>query len=136
MLEPYENIVLVTVATFPEAIEAHIFRSRLEAEGIPSVLADENIVSNQPWHSIAYGGIKLRVRQQDRERAMEIIGQIRGQRRKDVTRCPVCQSDKVDAKRNGNPFKMVLTLLLGIPGQDNKRTCLSCGHEWQNLDDV
>jgi hypothetical protein len=41
MLEPDENIVLVTVATFPEAIEAHIFRNRLEEEGIPSVLADE-----------------------------------------------------------------------------------------------
>ena len=58
-----ENIVMVTVATFPEAIEAHIFRNRLEAEGIPSVLADEHIVSNQPWHTIAYGGVKLRVRQ-------------------------------------------------------------------------
>jgi hypothetical protein len=131
MLEPYENIVLVTVATFPEAIEAHIFRSRLESEGIPSMLADENIVSNQPWHSIAYGGVKLRVRQQDRERAAEIIAEIRGLQRLELARCPVCQSDKIEVKRNGNLFKMVLTLLFGIPGQENKRTCLTCGHEWQ-----
>jgi hypothetical protein len=55
MLQAHENIVLVTVATFTEAIEAHIFRNRLETEGIPSVLADEHIVSNQPWHTIAYG---------------------------------------------------------------------------------
>jgi hypothetical protein len=131
MLQPYENIVLVTVATFPEAIEAHIFRNRLEAEGIPSVLADENIVSNQPWHSIAYGGVKLRVRQQDRERAADIIAEIRGIARMEAHRCPRCHSDKIEVKRNGNLFKMVLTLLFGIPGKDNKHACLTCGHEWQ-----
>jgi hypothetical protein len=126
-----ENIVLVTVATFPEAIEAHIFRNRLEAEGIPCVLADENIVSNQPWHSIAYGGVKLRVRQQDQERAADIIAGIRGGRRMEVARCPVCQSDKIEVKRNANLVIKVLTLLFGIPGQEDKRICLTCGHEWQ-----
>jgi Putative prokaryotic signal transducing protein len=126
-----ENIVLVTVATFPEAIEAHIFRNRLEAEGIPSVLGDEHIVSNQPWHSIAYGGVKLRVRRQDRERAADIIAGIRGEAHMTLARCPVCQSDKIEIKRNGNLWKGVLTLLFGIPGQEKKRTCLSCGHEWQ-----
>jgi hypothetical protein len=126
-----DNIVLVTVATFPEAIEAHIFRNRLEAEGIPSVLADENIVSNQPWHTIAYGGVKLRVRQQDQERAAEIIAGIRGIKTTAPARCPVCQSDKIEVKRNGNAFKMVLSLMFGIPGPARKRTCLTCGHEWQ-----
>jgi hypothetical protein len=126
-----DNIVLVTVATFPEAIEAHIFRNRLEAEGIPCVLADENIVSNQPWHSIAYGGVKLRVRQQDQERAADIIAGIRGVRPMEVARCPVCQSDKIEVKRNANLVKKVLTLLFGIPGQEDKRICLTCGHEWQ-----
>jgi hypothetical protein len=126
-----DNIVLVTVATFPEAIEAHIYRNRLETEGIPCVLADENIVSNQPWHSIAYGGVKLRVRQQDQERAADLIAQIRGVHRMAIARCPVCHSDKIEVKRNGNPFKRVLTLLFGTPGQENKRICLACGHEWQ-----
>jgi hypothetical protein len=126
-----ENIVLVTVATFPEAIEAHIFRNRLEAEGIPCVLADEHIVSNQPWHSIAYGGVKLRVRRQDQERAADIIAGIRGVRRMEVARCPVCQSDKIEVKRNGNLVDKVLTLLFGVPGEENKRICLTCGHEWQ-----
>lgn len=131
MLHGNENIVMVTVATFPEAIEAHIFRNRLEAEGIPSVLADENIVSNQPWHSIAYGGIKLRVRQQDQERAAEIIAAIRGEKNMAVLRCPHCQSDKIDLKRNGNVLKRVLNLLFPISGQEETHTCLSCGHEWQ-----
>lgn len=124
-----ENIVMVTVATFPEAIEAHIFRNRLEAEGIPCVLADEHIVSNQPWHTIAYGGVKLRVRQQDQQRAAGIIADIRGL--PPPARCPICHSDKIAIKRNANLLNRVLTLLFAIPGQEIKRTCLTCGHEWQ-----
>jgi hypothetical protein len=130
-----DNIVLVTVATFPEAIEAHIYRNRLEAEGIPCVLADENIVSNQPWHSIAYGGVKLRVRQQDQQHATDLIDQIRGGNRMQMAWCPVCHSDKIEVKRNGNLLSRVLTLF-GIPGQENKRICLTCGHEWQIPDYV
>ena len=131
MPQAHENIVLVTVATFTEAIEAHIFRNRLESEGIPSVLADEHIVSNQPWHTIAYGGVKLRVRQQDYARAAGIIAGIRGLQNLEASRCPRCQSDKIEIKRNGNVLKRVLTLLFGIPGQENKRICLTCGHAWQ-----
>ena len=96
MPQAHENIVLVTVATFTEAIEAHIFRNRLESEGIPSVLADEHIVSNQPWHTIAYGGVKLRVRQQDYARAAGIIAGIRGLQSMETSRCPRCQSDKIE----------------------------------------
>lgn len=127
----HDNIVLVTVATFPEAMEAHIYRNRLESEGIPCVLADEHIVSNQPWHSIAYGGIKLRVRQQDLEQASAIIDEIRGIPHLEANRCPVCHSDKIKVERNGKMVKRVLTLLFGVPGQAQKCTCLTCGHEWQ-----
>lgn len=124
-----DNIVMVTVATFAEPIEAHIFRNRLETEGIPSVLADEHIVSNQPWHTIAYGGVKLRVRLQDQERAAAIIADIRGL--PPPPRCPVCQGDKIAIKRNANLWNRVLSVLFSIPGREIKRTCLTCGHEWQ-----
>lgn len=129
-MQPNDDIVLVTVATFPEAIEAHIYRNRLEAEGIPCVLADEHIVSNQPWHSIAYGGVKLRVRQQDQEHARHLIDHIRGIHHMELAWCPVCHSDKIEVNRNGSLLKRVLTLF-GITGQENKRICLTCGHEWQ-----
>ena len=130
-----ENIVLVTVATFPEAIEAHIYRNRLEAEGIPAVLADENIVSNQPWHSIAYGGVKLRVRAQDAEQAKILIQQIRHGNSNPAPIaaevCPACGSDNIKLKRNANFFSGVLTLLLGAPVRRSKATCANCGHQWQ-----
>jgi len=126
------NIVLVTVASFPEAIEAHIYRSRLEAEGIPCVTADENIVSNQPWHTIAYGGVKLRVRQTDEARAREIIQEIQGKSNTDTTElCPVCHSDKIKVKRNVNVIKQVVSVLfMGTP-VPRKAVCVNCGHTWQ-----
>ena len=126
------NIVMVTVASFPEAIEAHIYRSRLEAEGIPCVTADENIVSNQPWHTIAYGGVKLRVRQTDEDRAREIIQEIRGRLNADDTElCPACHSNKIKVKRNVNILKQVVSVLfMGTP-VSRKAVCVNCGHTWQ-----
>jgi len=126
------NIRLVTIASFPEAIEAHIYRSRLEAEGIPCVLADENIVSNQPWHTIAYGGVKLRVRHTDEMRAREIIQDIRGKLNAEATElCPVCHSNKIKVKRNVNILKQVVSVLfMGTP-VSRKAVCVNCGHTWQ-----
>src|SRR6478609_8075277 len=51
----------VTVATFGESAAAHVARLKLENEGIPVFIADENI-GVALWHySIATGGIKLQV---------------------------------------------------------------------------
>ena len=129
------NIVLVTVATFPEAMEAHIYRNRLEADGIPCVLADENIISNQPWHSIAYGGVKLRVREQDVEIAQEIINEIR-HGLTSVTGvevvCPNCGSEKIKISRNVSVLKQVLVaIFMGTATKTQKAACLNCKYQWQ-----
>jgi predicted nucleic-acid-binding Zn-ribbon protein len=139
------NIVLVTVATFPEAIEAHIYRNRLEAEGIPSVIADENIISNQPWHSIAYGGVKLRVRAQDQEKALALINEIRhglitqpGQDEADMDEnyeaptCPVCNSQRLRQKQISGIWSLIKSVLFLYPMRTRiKLTCLNCGYRWQ-----
>ena len=134
------NIILVTVATFPEAIEAHIYRTRLEAEGIPSVIADENIISNQPWHSIAYGGVKLRVRAQDQEKALAIINQIRyGQdldtpeaKEYQAPECPVCNSRNLKQKQVSGIWPLIKSILFLYPMRTRiKLTCLNCGYRWR-----
>ncbi|GEO05968.1 hypothetical protein AAE02nite_36320 [Adhaeribacter aerolatus] len=134
------NIVLVTVATFPEAIEAHIYRNRLEAEGIPSVIADENIISNQPWHSIAYGGVKLRVRAQDQEKALALVNEIRhgliaetdeGETYKPLT-CPVCSSQNLKQKQISGIWPLIKSILFLYPMRTRvKLTCLNCGYRWR-----
>jgi predicted nucleic-acid-binding Zn-ribbon protein len=134
------NIVLVTVATFPEAIEAHIYRNRLETEGIPSVIADENIVTNQPWHSIAYGGVKLRVRAQDQAKALALINQIRyGQESLpaeaddyQAPECPVCNSRNLRQKQISGIWPLIRSVLFFYPIRTRiKLTCLNCGYRWR-----
>ena len=138
--ETDNNIVLVTVATFPEAIEAHIYRNRLENEGIPCVIADENIISNQPWHSIAYGGVKLRVRAQDQEKALALINQIRyGQEylndesaAYEAPECPVCNSRNLKQKQVSGIWPLVKSILFLYPMRTRiKLTCLNCGYRWR-----
>lgn len=134
------DIVLVTVATFPEAIEAHIYRSRLETEGIPSVIADENVVSNQPWHSIAYGGVKLRVRAQDQEKARDLINQIRygltleaeEAAAYQAPECPVCNSQNLKQKLVSGIWPLIKSILFFYPVRTRiKLTCLNCGYRWR-----
>ena len=63
----------VTIRTFDHAMDAHLLKSKLESEGVECFLFDENTVSINPLYGIATGGIKLRVIEEDAERAMAIL---------------------------------------------------------------
>jgi hypothetical protein len=64
---------LVTVATFDGPTRAQMARDALEAAGIPAVLADDMTVTLF-WHlSNAVGGIKVQVREEEAERAVEVL---------------------------------------------------------------
>lgn len=64
---------LVTVARFDLMPLAHIAKGRLEAEGIPCSLMDENLVQTDWLYSIAVGGIKLQVDEEFAARAHVIL---------------------------------------------------------------
>lgn len=53
----------VTVAAFWKPDEAHIARLRLESEGIPVLMLDENLIATDWLYANAAGGIKLQVPQ-------------------------------------------------------------------------
>jgi hypothetical protein len=64
---------LITLRTFDNYVTAHIIKAKLEAEGIQSVLIDENTVTMQ-WHiANAIGGIKLKVASMDVANANHIL---------------------------------------------------------------
>lgn len=67
---------LVTIRTFDNSIDAHIFRSKLESEGIQCYLFDDTMVSLNPIYNVALGGIKLKVDVEDAWRAKEIIASV------------------------------------------------------------
>jgi hypothetical protein len=62
---------LITLATINTSIQAHLLKSRLQAEGIPCFLTDENINSLLP--AGPFGGIKVQVHLSDSLRAFDIL---------------------------------------------------------------
>jgi hypothetical protein len=66
----------VTVAIFNYSHEITILKHRLEQEGIPYFFENENIVSVDPFSSIAYGGIKLKVHPNDLLATKEIVEEL------------------------------------------------------------
>jgi hypothetical protein len=56
-----DGIDFVTVAHFFVPTEALILRGRLEAEGIPAVVTDANLVQANNLISVAVGGVRVQV---------------------------------------------------------------------------
>ena len=61
------------IARYDGMPEAHIAMGRLAAEGIESWLADEHLVQTDWLYSIAVGGIKLSVADEDAKQAVKIL---------------------------------------------------------------
>ena len=66
-----------TVATFQDPIEAGLVRGRLEAEGIPAIVADANLISTHSLISNAIGGVKVQVPPEHLELAQAICEAIK-----------------------------------------------------------
>jgi len=62
---------LVTVGTFLTHIDADLARSALEAAGIESMIVSDDCGGVRPH--LWMGGVQLRVRDEDAQRAIEIL---------------------------------------------------------------
>ncbi|WP_310558502.1 DUF2007 domain-containing protein [Flavobacterium sp.] len=62
-----------TICTFNFAHEIIVLKSILQNEGIPFLFQNENLISIDPFASIAYGGIHLKVHRNDFERVQKIL---------------------------------------------------------------
>jgi predicted RNA-binding Zn-ribbon protein involved in translation (DUF1610 family) len=141
---------LVTIAAFNEPTEAHIMKGRLEAEGILCFLSDEHIVGAQPFYSVAVGGVKLKVTEQDEAEAREVLARIQGgdsefllddnielappmQEHVIATTCPQCGSDHISEEKYNKTVFSLSYLLFGfpLPFLSHKYRCYNCGHTWK-----
>ena len=83
-----------TLATFSKPEEAHLFRLRLEAVGIPAFVQDEHIVQmNWLWSNVV-GGVRVQVTDDEIEEAREFLATDKPQPRADSddVLCPSCGS--------------------------------------------
>ena len=70
-----KDFIIVAIFNFPH--ETFILKNLLENEGISYFFENEMLVSIDPFASIAYGGIKLKVHLQDLERTKEMLDRLK-----------------------------------------------------------
>jgi len=66
---------IITFASYYDPMLAEIIKGRLEANGIPCYIADENINTLMPIYNQLTGGVKLRVFAHDVEKAQLLIAE-------------------------------------------------------------
>ena len=66
---------IVTFRTYYNIMEAEIIRTKLEANDIPSFIADESLGILYPVYNQGGGGIKLKLFAKDIEKAGEILSE-------------------------------------------------------------
>lgn len=64
---------LETVAQFNDPVDAQLLQGRLQAEGIPTFLADEQLIQANRLLSIALGGVRVQVSGDDAAQARRVI---------------------------------------------------------------
>jgi rubredoxin len=135
---------LVTVATFDISYEAHLAKARLEDEGIPALLLDENIVTMMMRYSHAVGGIKLQVRKSDAVRAKALLSMpamgfdddetepLPREEGEDEKTCPACGAGDVYFERFSPGCAFASVLLLGFPliFLRKKWRCMKCNRRF------
>lgn len=134
-------MALITFKTFDNSIDAHILKIKLESEDIMCFLFDENIVSINPLYSNLVGGIKLKINEEDLERAKEIISELEQTpyttEDEKVISCPKCQSTHIESgyksmKSVGAVISAIASFLLVIFPIYRKTVykCKDCGTEF------
>lgn len=135
---------LVTIMTFRDLPQALLAQGKLEAEGIESVLGDENVVRMDWFWANAMGGIKLQVRSQDAQLAIaalneEIPASLMLDEADEFIQpsCPKCGSLDVDygAPGRGVQLAVLYVVPVPIPAGKERWMCQSCGALWEVLPD-
>ncbi len=114
------------LASFEYAADVQIIKGKLESEGIPVFLRDENTLNSDPLISNAIGGVKLQVYAKDRDRAIAIYNEVRAYAlddNDDPVVCPNCKATKSESfyTRKGIFYKLFPFF------EKRKYKCLNCG---------
>lgn len=115
-----------TIAVFEYAADVQVIKGKLESEGIPVFLRDENTLNTDPMASYAIGGVKLQVYTRHKDRAIAIYDSIRAYAQDDEGNpivCPNCKASRSEVyfSRKGILYKLFPFL------EHRKYRCLECG---------
>ena len=138
--------MLTTIMSFRDPWEAHMFRLRLEAEGILAMVSHEHHVWMNWPYSTALGGVKVQVPTITSEAARAVwsrcmAGDYSAELDRefgglDVLRCPMCGSTHF---RRRPPLNKIVLLLASFfwcgvifPLRRSAYRCVECGANWSD----
>ena len=128
-----------TIAVFTYSSEAQIIKGRLEADGIPVFLSDNFTIDTDPLVSNAIGGVKLKVKSEDVDKAKALLKSIEQYSVDDKGNpivCPNCSMEQVKVYSTIKSFKSFFSFLIGLivntlPFSARYRyRCENCNHEF------
>ncbi len=114
------------IAAFEFVADVQIIKGKLEAEGIPVFLRDENTLNSDPLISTAIGGVKLEVYTKDKERALAIYNEIRAYAIDHDGKPIICPNCKAAKSETFYERKSLFHKLFPF-FEKRKYKCLSCG---------
>ena len=127
--------MLTTIATYSFPYQAQIARAKLDSEGIPAFIADEQTINMQWLYSNAMGGVRLQVPEAYAQQAIELLNEdfseaLMQQQGVDATPCSTCGSTDTEPYQKGRRWAFLVFLGLDFPLFPTKNTlrCNNCGH--------
>ncbi|TWR31614.1 DUF2007 domain-containing protein [Mucilaginibacter pallidiroseus] len=143
-MEARENDKIITFEQYYDPMLAHIIRTRLEDNGIPCFIADENTLAANPIYNQAVGGIKLKIFERDLARCREILAETGDMHLQDhhevddetntVVTCPYCSSTNVKFMPGRNEKQGWLSSILPniLPSYTTKDWhCYNCTRDFE-----
>lgn len=107
----------VTIARYPYSTEAQIIKGRLEADGITVFLSDNYTIDTDPLVSNAIGGVKLKVIESQKDKALKIVQSIQPYSVDDngnPINCPNCNSTSIQLFSTVTNFKSLFWFIFGL----------------------
>jgi hypothetical protein len=134
---------VVSIRQFRDLPEALLAKGALDSAEIESFLVDDNMIRMDWFYSNLVGGIKLCVKQEDAEAALDLLEQaipeefeVDGVGPDEQPRCPKCQSLDIAFEDLNQPVAWVSAYVLAPIALHRKRwVCHSCGHRWRQAEE-
>lgn len=127
--------MLTTIATYSLPYQAQIARAKLDSEGIPAFIADEQTINMQWLYSNAMGGVRLQVPRSYSQQAIELLNEdlseaLIQQHGTDTVSCSACGSAGTEPYQTGRRWAFLVFIGLDFPLFPVKNTikCNNCGH--------
>lgn len=130
---------LITLQTFSSGFKANLLKARLEDSGIQAFVFDEHISTIKPHYNNLIGGIKLKVREADKEAALALLSVENSfpltNEHGEIIKCPKCGSENIESGATGiKSVKSLIAFLIGVITfsyplhMDSMYSCGNCGH--------